>query len=87
MPTVRTPPGHAAAIAFRTGTIAAAVIGLGVIAVLYWGGSLSLLAVGYTVVALFPVYMLIVAAVLSVWLGYDRGTAALRPVPQSGDED
>jgi hypothetical protein len=32
------------------------------------------------VLVLFPVYLVFVASVLSVWLGYDKDTTSLRPV-------
>jgi hypothetical protein len=72
-------PGPAADDAFGFGTAAAAVVGLGVYWWLYWSGTLPLPIVLYLLVALFPVYLVVVAAVLSAWLGYDRDVTDLRP--------
>lgn len=77
---LRIRPGPAAAAAFRFGMIAAAVAGLAVITGLYWLGTLPLPAVAYAVVFLFPVYLVVAAAALSVWLGYSKDVTALRPV-------
>ena len=38
------------------------------------------IAFGYVLVLLFPVYLLVVAVALSVWLGYDKDATDLRPV-------
>lgn len=76
----RPPPGPDAARAYRLGLIAGAVVGLFVAGALYWVGTLGPLALGYVVVALFPVYLIVVAVVLSVWLGYDKDATTLRPV-------
>jgi len=73
-------PGPAAAYAFRLGIVAAAIVGLAGIGLLYWSGSIAPVVVGYVLVALFPVYLLFAAAVLSRWLGYDKDVTALRPV-------
>lgn len=80
MQSIRTKPGPAAAYAFRLGTIAGALAGLATIGALYWFGVLTLSLAGYTVVLLFPVYLVFVASVLSVWLGYAQDAATLRPV-------
>jgi len=76
----RPPPGPDAARAYRLGMIAGAVLGLLTAGALYWTGVLTPLALGYVVVALFPVYLIVVAVVLSVWLGYDKDATSLRPV-------
>jgi hypothetical protein len=78
--TLRKRPGPAAAAAFKLGMLAAAVLGLAVIGVLYWTGAIDLLLVGYGVLLLFPVYMVVAASVVSVWLGYAEDTSSLRPV-------
>ena len=80
MTAVRSSPGPAAAYAFRLGVIAGAIAGLAVVGVLYWQGVLSLAIAGYVLATLFPVYLVLVATVLSVWLGYDKDATALRPV-------
>ncbi|WP_311171984.1 hypothetical protein [Halobellus ordinarius] len=79
-------PGPDAARAFRLGSAAGAVAGLVVIGLLYWTGVLSPLALGYVLVLLFPVYLLLVAVVLSLWLGYDKDATALRPVTRTDGE-
>ncbi len=76
----RKSPGPAADRAFRTGVRAAAAGALAGLALLYWFEVLSPFLVGVTLVVLFPVYMLVVASALSVWLGYDRSAADLRRV-------
>jgi len=75
-------PGPAADRAFRTGILVAAVGGLAAVGSLYWTGALAPLLVGFTLVVLFPVYLLVAAAVLSKWLGYDRDVSDLRRVRQ-----
>ncbi|MBX0297747.1 hypothetical protein [Haloarcula nitratireducens] len=80
MKPVRISPGPAAAHAFRLGVGAGALVGLGGIGLLYWVGSLTPAFVAYALVYLFPVYLVFVAAALSVWLGYDKDETALRPV-------
>jgi len=73
-------PGPAAAHAFQLGLRAGAIFGIAVIATLYWFGIIDLLLAGYALLLLFPVYLIFVAAALSVWLGYDKDATALRPV-------
>ena len=80
MEKLRKSPGPAAAYAFRLGMYAGAIIGLAAIGALFFVGALSLVLLGYALVLLFPVYLVIVATVLSVWLGYDQDAASLRPV-------
>ena len=76
----RLPPGPDAARAYRFGMLTGGILGLVVVAALYWVGSLTPLTLGYVMVALFPVYLIAVAVVLSVWLGYDKDATSLRPV-------
>jgi hypothetical protein len=57
-----------------------AVVGLAVVGLLYWLGSLGPVMAGYTLLVLFPVYLVFVAVLLSRWLGYDKDATALRPV-------
>ena len=73
-------PGPVAAQAFSLGLKTGATVGLVVIGSLYWFGYIDLLMTGYALVLLFPVYLVFVAAGLSVWLGYDKDATALRPV-------
>lgn len=76
----RPPPGPDAARAFRFGMIAGGAVGAVCLGALYWVGVLSLLALGYVAVALFPVYLIVVAILLSRWLGYNKDVTSLRPV-------
>jgi len=76
----RPPPGPDAARAYRLGMITGGIVGLVVAGTLYWTGVLTPLALGYVLLALFPVYLITVAVLLSVWLGYDKDVTALRPV-------
>ena len=73
-------PGANAAHAFRLGLYAAAIFGVTLIAMLYWFAIIELLLAGYALLLLFPVYLVFVAAALSVWLGYNKDVTALRPV-------
>lgn len=73
-------PGASARSAFRLGLLAAAVAALAAVGALYRTGAMSLVAVGYVLLVLFPVYLVFVASVLSVWLGYDKDASDLRPV-------
>jgi hypothetical protein len=87
MVVIRRSPGPAADHAFRLGIIAAAIIGLAAIGLLYWTGSVSSIITGYVVVTLYPVYLIFAAVVLSVWLGYDKDATALRPVTREETSD
>jgi hypothetical protein len=80
MDTQRPPPGPDAARAFRLGMITGGTIGLAGIGLMYWFGALTLLTLGYVLAALYPVYLICVAIVLSLWLGYDKDVTSLRPV-------
>ena len=87
MDTTMASPGPAAAYAFRFGIFAGAVVGFATIGLLYWQGVLSLLESGYVLMALFPIYLVLVATALSVWLGYDKGKQSLRPVYETDNSD
>jgi fatty acid desaturase len=85
-------PGPAAERAFRTGIRAAAVGALAVLGALYWTGALAGYVAVFVVIVLFPVYLLVVASVLSKWLGFAKGPTNLRRVtredadgPRSGE--
>jgi hypothetical protein len=65
--------------------IAGALIGVVGIGLLYWLESLEPVVIGYALFVLFPVYLVLVAAVLSVWLGYDQDATSLRPVYRRPD--
>lgn len=80
MEKIRKSPGPAAAYAFRLGMYAGAIVGLAGIGALFVVGALSLVLLGYVLVFLFPIYLVLVATVLSVWLGYDQDVTSLRPV-------
>lgn len=80
MSTVRVSPGPDADRAFRLGTISSAIALAATVGALYWAGVISLLAAACVLVAVFPPYLVSVAVVLSVWLGYDKDATALRPV-------
>jgi hypothetical protein len=60
--------------------LTAVVGGLAVIGAGYLQGALTAVAALYALIALFPVYLVVVAAGLSAWLGYDKDTTDLRPV-------
>lgn len=80
MDAVRSSPGPAAAQAHRIGMIGCAVAGLAAIGAAYWFGVISPLLLGYTLLLLFPVYLVFASVALSVWLGFDKDETALRPV-------
>jgi ethanolamine transporter EutH len=80
-------PGPDAGHAFRLGIAASAVVGLAVIAILYWTGALAPVIAGFVLVVIFPVYLVVAAAVLSVWLGYDKDHTALRPVYRTEESE
>ncbi|WP_049985998.1 hypothetical protein [Halobellus rufus] len=73
-------PGPDAARAFRLGIAAGGLIGLTFAAALYWFGTMNVFAFGYIFLLVFPVYLVLVATALSVWLGYDQDATSLRPV-------
>ena len=80
MTTLKRTPGPAARSAFRLGVLAAAVVGLAALGAGYLGGVLTTTTALYVLFALFPVYLVLVASVLSVWLGYGKDATDLRPV-------
>ena len=85
MSTLKISPGPVAAHAFRLGMIAGAVVGLAGIGLLYWSGTLTPILAGYVLLAVFPVYLVLVSVVLSLWLGYNKDITALRPVYKPKD--
>jgi len=80
-------PGPAARRAFRTGIWAAAALALAVVVGLYWTGALANYVAVFVVLVLFPVYMLVVASALSMWLGFGKGPTDLRRVTREIDGD
>jgi len=84
-----TSPGPIADRTFDRGFKLAVLGGLAGIATLYWIGVLSPTSSFDVVVtlALFPVYLLCVAVVLGVWLGYDTNQSNLKRVVKHVDRD
>jgi len=80
MDAITVEPGPDAARAFRLGMLIGALLGLLALGGLYWTEVVAPVVAGYALVALFPVYLVFVAVVLSRWLGYDRDATSLRPV-------
>jgi hypothetical protein len=78
-------PGPVARSAFRTGMVAAVVLGLAGVAALHWAGAADALVVAYLLVLVFPVYLVLAASALNVWLGYGKDVTDLRPVTRGGD--
>jgi|AntRauMinimDraft_4_1070384.scaffolds.fasta_scaffold01191_3 membrane protein implicated in regulation of membrane protease activity len=79
MGNVRISPGPAETEAFRLGIVSSIVLGAAAIGILSWIGVLTPV-VGYVFVVLFPIYLLLVAVALNVWLNGLQDTTALRPV-------
>ncbi len=79
-------PGPAAERAFQTGVWSAAVSALAVVGALYWTGALAGYVSVFVVIVLFPVYLVVVASVLSKWLGFARGPVNLRRVTREDDD-
>jgi len=84
-----TTPGPIADRTFDRGFKLATLAGLAVIAALYVTGVLSHTSSFDVVVtlALYPVYLLCVAVVLGVWLGYDTDQSNLKRVVKEVDRD
>ncbi len=80
MGSLRNTPGPVARSAFKIGMVAAAVLGLAGIGALYAAGVVDPVLIGYTVVLVFPLYMVFAASVVNVWLGYGKDATDLRPV-------
>lgn len=78
-------PGAYAQSAFRFGLLAASVAALAAVGFLYTLGAMSFVGVAYTLLLLFPVYLVFVASALSVWLGYGKDASDLRPVYRRRD--
>ena len=76
---VQSSPGPIADRTFDTAFKIAAVGGVVVAALLYWSGALSVSDGAHVVhtLVLFPVYLVAVAALLGVWLGYDTDASDL----------
>jgi len=87
--TVDGSPGPIAEQTFEAYSRMAAVSGAVVLGVCYWIGLLSLSDPLHvlTTLLLFPVYLLFVAILLGVWLGYATDERNLRPVADRGESD
>lgn len=83
----QTSPGPVADHAFRLGIIAAAIAGIAVLGLAYWVTDAAPFLFGYAMVVLFPVYLVLAAAVLSVWLGFDKDARALRRVSREQESN
>jgi hypothetical protein len=79
-------PGPGAKSAFRFGMWAAAIGGLSAIGLLYWTAVFTPVLAGFTLVLVFPIYLVFAASALSVWLGYGKDVTDLRPVYQEKRE-
>ena len=80
-------PGPGARSAFRFGIWAAVVAGLGVIGLLCWAAALPPLLAGFTLLLVFPIYLVFAASALGVWLGYGKDATDLRPVYREEREE
>jgi hypothetical protein len=80
MGSLRNTPGPVARSAFKLGMLAAALLGLAAIGALYAAGVADPVLLGYTVVLVFPLYMVLAASAINVWLGYGKDATDLRPV-------
>lgn len=79
-------PGEVAQTAFRTGMLAAAILGGLGIGGLYWAGT-SLTMVVYLAVLLYPLYLVLAAAAINAWLGYGSDAIPLERVTVSPGSD
>lgn len=83
-------PGPIAERTFTRGLRVAVFGGAVCVGLLYWSGALSVTSAVHAAatLALFPVYVLAVAVLLGVWLGYDTSRADLKRVTvDPGSED
>jgi hypothetical protein len=78
-------PGPDANRAFRIGMVIAVVAGLCFLGVLYWPRWISGKVLAFALVVLFPVYLLVAASILSVWLGFDKDPTDLERVYRDRD--
>jgi hypothetical protein len=60
--------------------MAAAVLALAVLGTLFWFGSINALETGFVLLVVFPVYLVVAASALNVWLGSAPDETDLRPV-------
>lgn len=82
-------PGPIADRTFDTGLKFGAAGGAACVAFLYWLGVLSVTNPFHTTVTLvlFPVYVLSVAVLLGLWLGYDTDETDLKRVTVEDESD
>ena len=85
MSTLKGSPGPVAQSAFKTGMVAATLLGVAAIGSLYWAGVLNLVLAAYLSVLVFPLYLVLAASAINVWLGYGKDVTDLRPVYQRKD--
>jgi hypothetical protein len=81
MTTVRFKPGPLSAHAFNLGAIAAVILAAAVSGLYLWNGTLTLPELVVLNLVVLPPYLLLVASVLGVWLGFSsdaRARARLR---------
>jgi membrane protein implicated in regulation of membrane protease activity len=83
---VKIVPGASARSAFRLGILSASAAALALLGFFYWTGQLTLALVGFSLLVVFPVYLVLVASALSVWLGYSKDATDLRPVYREKDD-
>lgn len=79
-------PGPEAHRAFRSGMLFAAVAGLAALGGLYWVGLLEPLHIVFAIAVCGPVYLIIAASALSIWLGFDKDASDLRRVTREKED-
>ena len=72
MTSLRHTPGPDAAAAFSLGITTVATVSLASLGTLIWLGVLAVFEAALVAVLGLPVALLVVACLLSVWLGYDK---------------
>jgi len=60
--------------------IAATILGLAGVGGLWLAGLLNLVLFLYLLVLVFPLYLVLAASAINVWLGYGKDATDLRPV-------
>jgi len=60
--------------------IALAILGLAVVGLSFWLGHVGPFVLVFALLVLYPVYLVVAASLLSVWLGFDKDEKDLRPV-------
>lgn len=84
-----TSPGPIADRTFEKGFQIATLGGLAGLGILYWKGPLSIFSGIHVTItlSLFPVYLVFVAVLLGVWLGYDADETDLRPATEDFESE